>query len=288
MYYTQLSSYHIIDTTMNVLVTGAYGRVGTALLDHQGQKFEYTPFDLQGHPEMATIVGDVSEQGAIKRACEGMDGAVHLAGVPDVDARWNSVLKNNIIGTYNFLESCRKCRVETVVMASSNHVVGMYEEEHAPELYEKGYGLSLDHESPIRPDSYYGTSKAFLEVLGRYYVESYEYPKQVYALRIGSVRYPKYDHPYSDAETGVEDGRWERESDRYRREVQRMKATWQSRRDAASLIECCIADETATFEVFYGVSDNARRWFDINRPREVVGYRPKDSGEEWTEPPGAK
>jgi hypothetical protein len=125
----------------------------------------------------------------------------------------------------------------------------------------------------------------FLEALGRYYVENYAYPKRVYVLRIGSVRYPNYDHPFGDAEAGVENGRWERDSDAYQQAVWRMKATWHSRRDVASLIECCLRDDSVTFDIFYGVSDNSRRWLDIEHPREVIGYDPKDSGEDWERPP---
>jgi len=101
----------------------------------------------------------------------------------------------------------------------------MYEKEHAPELYSIDYDLLLDHRTPVRPDSYYGSSKVFTEALGRYYVENYEYPKQVYALRIGSVRSPEYNHPYGDAERGVESGEWERDSEAYDESVRRMKAT---------------------------------------------------------------
>jgi nucleoside-diphosphate-sugar epimerase len=270
---------------MDVVITGAYGRVGTALLDHTSGEFEYVPFDRREHPDLDTIVGDVTNFDAVRSALEHGEAVVHLAADPAVEADWGSVLENNIVGTYNCLEACRQCEVETAVLSSSNHVVGMYECDHAPDLYETDYELLLDHRSPIRPDSLYGVSKAFLEALGRYYVEHYEYPSQVYALRIGSVRYPAYDHPYGDAERGVEAGRWTRGSDEYQREVKRMKATWHSRRDLAALVERCLEDDTATFEIFYGVSDNERRWFDIYRPRRVVGYSPRDNGEEWDQPP---
>jgi len=43
-----------------------------------------------------------------------------------------------------------------------------------------------------------------------------------------------------------------------------MKGMWQSRRDHAQMVERCFADETVEFDVFYGVSDNDRRWFDID------------------------
>jgi len=270
---------------MDVIVTGAYGRVGTAVLDHATGKFDYVPFDRRDHPRLDTVVGDVSDLDTVQSVLDSRQAVVHLAANPHVDADWESVLRNNIAGAYNCLEACRQCGVKTAVLASSNHIVGMYEQEHAPSLYEQEYDLFLNHETPVRPDSFYGVSKAFLEALGRYYVENYDSPSHVYALRIGSVRYPEYDHPFGDAERGVEAGRWERGSDEYRREVRRMKATWLSRRDLAQLVECCLRDDDAVFEIFYGVSANDRRWFDIDRPRRLVGYSPRDNGENWDEPP---
>jgi nucleoside-diphosphate-sugar epimerase len=266
---------------MDIIVTGAYGRVGTALLEYQASRFKYTPFDQHDNPEIDTIIGDISEYGQMKEAFKNRDGVVHLAADSNVDANLNSILQNNIIGGYNCLEACRETEVETAVLASSNHVVGMYEKEHAPQIYEKEHELILDNRSQVRPDSLYGTSKLFLEGLGRYYAENYTYPKQVYALRIGSVRYPKYDHPFGDAEAGVENGQWERESDEYNQQVKRMKATWQSRRDVASLIECCLNDDDVIFDIFYSISDNDRGWFDIEHAKTVVGYEPNDSGDEW-------
>ncbi len=270
---------------MSVLVTGAYGRVGMSLIEHNSGEFEYTSFDRQDHSIKETIVGDVSNYEAVYDAIKGNDSVVHLAAEPQVDAMWGSVLENNIIGSYNCIKACRESQVESLVLASTNHVVGMYEQEHAPELYKKKYDLLLDHHSPPRPDSYYASSKLFMEGLGRYYVENYEFPKQVYALRFGSIRCPEYDHPFGDAERGVENGDWIRGSKEYQWSVRRMKATWQSRRDAAQLIECCLKDSSVEFDVFYGVSDNDRRWFDLERARAILGYHPEDNGENWESPP---
>jgi hypothetical protein len=33
------------------------------------------------------------------------------------------------------------------------------------------------------------------------------------------------------------------------------------------------------FNIFYGVSDNAYNWVDIDHARDVVGYEPQDSAE---------
>jgi len=269
---------------MNIIITGVSGTIGQAIVDHQRDNFNFVSFDLKEHANVGTNTGDVSNYDSVQRAFTGQDGVVHLAADSNVDANFDSLLPNNIVGAYNCLEACRECKIKTAVLASSNHVVGMYEQEHAPELYNPEYDLKIDHTAPIRPDSLYGTSKAFLEALGRYYVENYTYPKQVYAIRIGSVREPTYNHPYGDAEKGVDDGKWERGSDAYQREVRRMKATWQSRRDVASLVECCLRDETVSFDIFYGVSDNDASWFDISHARERIGYKPQDSADEWESP----
>jgi nucleoside-diphosphate-sugar epimerase len=269
---------------MSTLITGAFGRVGTALIDHLDDS-EFRYFDRIDNPSYTTTVGDVVDYPAVVAAFEGVDDVVHLAAASEVDASWSAVLHSNIVGTYNCLDAARRHQVERFVLASSNHVVGMYEQEHAPELYEPGYDYTLDGATLPRPDSFYGTSKVFSEALARYYVENYDFPERVYVLRIGSVRWPEYDHPYADAEQGVEDGRWDRGSDAYHREVNRMKATWLSRRDAASLVGSCLADDTVTYDVFYGTSDNDRSWFDDDSTRSVLGFDPQDSGDAWEEPP---
>ncbi len=268
-----------------VLVTGAFGRVGTALIEHLSDRYSFDYLDRVESADHSSITADIAALNDIQPAFNGQDGVVHLAADPSTEASWDSTLRNNIVGTYNCLEAARQAEVESVVFASSNHVVGQYETELAPELYQKGHGVVLDHRTPPRPDSFYGTSKLFGEGLGRQYVENFDYPKRFYVLRIASVRSPEYDHPYGDAERGVAAGEFDRGSAAYRRAVERMKATWHSRRDLAHLVDCCLSDESVTFDVFYGVSDNATRWFDLEHARSVVGYRPEDQADEWNDPP---
>jgi hypothetical protein len=65
-----------------------------------------------------------------------------------------------------------------------------------------------------------------------------------------------------------------------------MKGLWQSRRDLAHLVECCLQDNTVEWDHFYGISANSRRWLDdLAYARDTVGYTPADNGEEWDEPP---
>ncbi|ELZ15404.1 NAD-dependent epimerase/dehydratase [Haloterrigena salina JCM 13891] len=273
-------------------MTGSYGRCGTAIIDHlhDDDRYEFTYFNRSDreegpYAEYETVVGDVADYETLREACEGQDAVVHLAAYPYTDGDWTDIFRPNIVGMYNVLEAAREAEVESVIFGSTNHVMGMYEIENAPEIYERDHDLVIDHTDPVRPDSYYGASKSFGEDLGRYYIEDCEYPKQFYALRICSVRSEEYDHPYGDAEIGVEEGDWECGSDEYEEQVARMKATWQSRRDFAHQIDCCLRDDSVEFDIFSGVSDNRRRWYDLEHARARIGYDPQDDGEEWDAPP---
>ena len=278
---------------MDVVVTGMYGRCGTAIIDHldDGEEYDFTYLNRSDRPNdhpyggYDTVVADIRDYEASRPAFDGQDAVVHLAAYPFTEGSWDDVRGPNVDGMYNALEAAREAEVESFVFGSTNHVMGMYETENAPELYSPDHDLVVDHTDPVRPDSYYGTTKAFGEDLGRQYVENYEYPKRFYAVRICSVRMPEYDHPYGDAEQGVENGEFERGSDEYEETVARMKAMWHSRRDFAHEVECCLQEDSVEFGVFSGVSDNDRRWYDLEHARARIGYRPQDNGEEWDAPP---
>jgi nucleoside-diphosphate-sugar epimerase len=278
---------------MNVLVTGAYGRCGTAIIDHlhdePDQEFTYlNRSDRDEEHEYGgydTYVADIADYDAIRPAFDGVDAVIHLAAYPLTDGTWDDVRNPNVDGLQNVLRAAREAEVETVIFGSTNHVMGMYEEEHAPDIYYPGYGMALDHTDPIRPDSFYGSTKAFGEAICRQYAEEDGYPQQVYAIRICSVRMPEYDHPWGDAERLADQGKIERGSDEYDTQVARMKAMWQSRRDFAHQINCCLRDDSVEFGIFSGVSDNKRRWYSLEHARSVLGYSPQDSSEEWDAPP---
>ena len=278
---------------MNVLLTGAYGRCGTAIIDYLADRaqYEFTYLNRSDRPsdhpygDYETVVADVTDFKAIRPAFDNQDAVIHLAAYPFTDGTWDDIHGPNINGMYNALEAAREAGVERFIFASTNHVVGMYEQQHSPEIYHPGHGIALDPDVPVRPDSYYGSSKAFGEDLGRQYIECFDYPTRFYSLRICSVRHEEYDHPYGDAERGVDDGEFERGSEGYQRAVARMKAMWHSRRDFAHLVECCLQDEEVDFGIFNGVSDNDRRWFSLENARATLGYSPQDNGEDWDEPP---
>lgn len=274
---------------MKVLITGGSGMVGTAITEHADRfdnEHEFVILDRNEHPECETYVADVADYDAIRPAFDDVDAVIHLAVYAEgfYDANWERIVDINIRGTYNTLAAANDAGVKQVIFGSTNHVVGMYELDHKPEIYEDAQ-FTVDHTDPVRPDSLYGVSKLLGENMGRLFVERDEYPKQFYGLRICSLRWEEWDHPYGDAELGVQEGRCERGSTEYEQAVNRMKAMWLSRRDCAQLVECALQDDTVTFDVFYGLSDNDQTWFDLEHAKNVLGYQPQDNAAQWDAPP---
>ena len=274
------------ESPKQVLLTGGSGMVGTAITDHLGAPdYEFTVLDPEPHPDCRTIEAGVDDAAAVRSACEGMDAVVHLAVYPQGlhDEEWGRIVDVNITGTYNVMNAADDAGVPTVAFASTNHVVGMYETEFAPDIYDSDF--IVDHTDPVRPDSFYAVSKLLAEHMGRFYVECRDI-ERFYTLRICSLYPEEYDRPYGAAELHVAEGNFERDSEAYRREAERMKAMWLSRRDCAQLFELMLEnDATDAFDIFYGVSGNETRFHDISHAQEVLGYEPRDDSGEWGAPP---
>jgi len=269
---------------MKILITGACGRCGTALaaLAHEKVFFDC----LEPAPELSGehfVQGNLSDPEALAAAMRGCDAVVHGAASSSPDSAWEQVLHNNIEGMANVMNAAHAVGADPVVFASSNHVVGMYELENAPGIYELGHGIVVDRHAPVRPDSHYGVSKAIGEDIGHFYAENGG--PRCCVIRIGAVRTARDDHPYAYAEEGVRKGLWQRGSEAYQLKEKRLKALWQSRRDFVQMVNLCLQYEGPAFDIFYGVSDNPRRWLDIEHARAALGYEPRDNAELWTAPP---
>ena len=279
---------------MDVLVTGALGTIGTTITDHLGDEHDFTLLDVEKGEEGddrsdEVVVADVRDYDAIRPHFDGRDAVIHLALIPgtggpsDRSLAWNDALAGNLEGINNVYEAAVDAGLDTIVFASSNHAVGMVEVRNAPDAYYRSEPLA-GHDEPHRPDSRYGLTKSYGEDLGRLAAEGHDV--RFYGLRIGAVRDPEYDHPYGDAERGVDNGEFERGSDEYEQTVARMKGLWQSRRDFAQMVDCCLKDDSVEWDHFYGVSANDRRWLDdLEHARETIGYDPQDNGDEWDAPP---
>ena len=156
-----------------------------------------------------------------------------------------------------------------VVFASSNHAIGTYELQGAPALYNLDDDRVYDHTAEIRPDSLYGVSKAYGEALGRHYVD--QYGLSVVCLPIGGTRDP--GHPSHPNQLWADMTDLRPETLALRR---RMRAVWLSERDCVQLIEKSLLTQEP-WVLVYGISNNPRRFWDIEHARRVLGYEPQDA-----------
>jgi nucleoside-diphosphate-sugar epimerase len=255
----------------SVLITGAEGMIGSRLRAALADRYAVRSLTREPVAGLESHVADIADLGAVLPACHGMDAVVHLAASPAVRTPWESVLPNNLIGTYNVFEAARRGGAKQIVFASSNHAVGMFEVAGSPEIYRHRSGLMVDEHVPVRPDSLYGVSKAYGEALGRYFSE--RHGLSVYCLRIGSVR--SDDNPHSE-ELLAGGPDFLNLTTREQR-ARRMSAVWMSHRDLAGLVDACLRAEHIRFGIYYGVSDNPYRFWSVENAFADLGWRPLDA-----------
>jgi uronate dehydrogenase len=186
------------------------------------------------------VIAALEDKVAMLALLQGVDAVVHMGGV-STEQPWEPILAGNIVGMVNLYEAVRKNGVKRVVFASSNHVTGFYRQDEV-----------ITPRDPVRPDGYYGLSKAFGENLAQLYWDRHGI--ETVSLRIGS----SYVEP----------------KDR------RMLATWMSFDDTERLIVAALTAPVVGHSVIYGMSDNATAWWD-NAPARHIGYRPQDSSERF-------
>ena len=226
-----------------VLITGAAGGIGRMIRPLLRGVYPVIRLSdiVEIDPEAGEefVAADLADLVAVERICAGVDGVIHL-GASAVEDRWEPVLNNNIIGCYNLFEAARRQGARRVVFATTNHVVGFYRRQR-----------TIDHTVMPRPDSRYGVSKAFGEALGRMYAD--KHGLRVFNIRIGNVD--------------------QRPVDRRRLSI------WISPRDLVQLMRIGLEHPEIHFEVVYGISDNARAWYD-NANAVCLGYAPADRAED--------
>ena len=238
-------------TTSRLLLTGAAGNIGSWMRAHLARPgevlraFDLAPLSGSGQqppPAEELVQGDIRSFDDVQRAVAGCGAVVHLAAIP-VEGTFDDVLESNFRGTYNVFEACRREGCRRVVFASSNHAIGFYPIEQlvSPEL-------------PPRPDTFYGLSKAYGELLARLYFDRFGIESA--SLRIGTFK----DRPENSREL----------------------RTMVSKRDLTQLIRCCLDTPDLGYAVFHGVSANRERWW-TDDARERVGYEPEDDA--WAEAP---
>ena len=237
--------------TKTILITGALGRIGSALvkyMDELGTEYDLRLADLETEDERGMEV-DVTDLTLCRLACEAVDTVVHLAAVASPDASFEEILPTNIMGTYNVFRAASEAGVRRIVYASSAHVIA-------------GYPLDVQvrTDMPVRPKNLYGVSKAYGEALAAYF--AYQRKIEVIAVRIGAFGY-RHDWVQMSADD---------------------LGAWAEPEDLCSLLVRCIEAEMdeGPFMIAHGISDNRFKRLDLSDTRNRLGYYPRaDAFEAW-------
>ena len=229
-----------------VLLTGASGALGrrvAAYLAGLGWPLRLT--DIAPFPDAlpdgaAFTAADLNDGVALLRLAEGCGTVLHLGGIATAQP-FEDVLGPNIRGVYHVYEAARR-EGARVVFASSNHSIGFHERSTV-----------LDAGCGFRPDSFYGLSKAYGELMGRLYWD--KHGVENVNIRIGSC----FPEPVDD----------------------RMLATWLSYADLNRLMERCTLAGPVGHSVVWGASANAGMTWWRRDQRARVGWTPEDSADRF-------
>ncbi|MFH5821090.1 NAD-dependent epimerase/dehydratase family protein [Georgenia sp. AZ-5] len=185
----------------------------------------------------------LEDRDALSQALNGCDAVVHLAGIP-LEADWDAVLSANVGATQAVLETSRSLGIGKVVLASSIHAAGFVP---VPPPGEK-----VPDDVPVRPNTFYGVSKAAVEALGSMYHD--RHGMDVVCLRIAS----RFDRPRDE----------------------RMLSTWLSPADAVRLLHAALSPSVKGFRLVWGVSANTRSYLSPEGG-SAIGFEPADNAERW-------
>ncbi len=169
--------------TVNILVTGGAGFIGSNLLHYWTSRYpedSVTCLDLltyAGHMDsikelvdsgrIRFIRGDIRDGKAVASAMEGMDAVIHLAAESHVDrsiASPHDFLTTNVMGTMVLLEEARRRDLKRFHHVSTDEVFGSLPLETEEKFTER---------SPYAPNSPYAASKASSDHLVRAYSSTY-------------------------------------------------------------------------------------------------------------------
>jgi uronate dehydrogenase len=215
-------------------ITGASGRIGTVLRQAMLPAVArlvlidvVPPQHLD--PRESAPSAELGDPASLRAALQGVDGVVHLAGVPD-EADFHDLVEANIIGTWHLLEAARQAGVRRVILASTGRVIGMYD-----------IGEHVDVSMPTRPDGLYAVTKTTVEQLGRLYAE--KFGLEVVALRIGAFK------PLPEGARDL--------------------TIWVSHDDAARAFLAAMRHEPVEFETMFAYSDNSDGMVDLEAGRRL-------------------
>jgi nucleoside-diphosphate-sugar epimerase len=232
-----------------IVITGPGGRVGPHLCPLLREKYalrlvDQKPLPLTGDDEF--IQADIRDTEKMVAACQGAKALIHLAAIPDEDDFRTKLLPVNIDGVYSVFEAAREAGVPRGIFTSTAQTVLHY-----------GKGNWVTPEMPPRPWTIYACTKVFGEALARYYVD--HHGMSIICIRL--AWFQDYDSELLHSPDAL-------------------LTEWCSPRDFAQLLTRSIESELR-FGIFFGVSNNTGRYWDISNAQELLGYEPQDNASEF-------
>jgi len=234
-----------------VILLGGAGKVGQGVIQEYIRNYRKSYDLIVGYhrkkPEAAglkSVKVDLGNCKVLKKAFRGVDVVVNLAANPKPAARFEDLVKPNLVGAYNVFEAARHAKCYRVIYASSVHTI-------------KGYphGVAVRGSKAPMPLNFYGATKVFGEALCN--VFSSKFGLSCLAIRIGA--YVSDDEKKIVCDTRTD----------YDYVI--------SQKDMGQLIHKCImAKKGLKFGIFSGISDNRHKRMELDYTRRVLGYKPED------------
>lgn len=230
-----------------ILVTGASGALGRQIahgLTEAGYTLRLTdinPFPDPLPPGASFIRADLADGTAIMQMAMGCKTILHFGGV-SVERPFMEVLGPNITGLFHVYEAAKTASAR-VVFASSNHAIGFHPRTEP-----------LDADCALKPDGYYGLSKAYGELMGGMYFA--KHGVESVHIRIGSSLPAPVDA--------------------------RMLSTYLSYADLLRLLVRCIEAPVTGNCVIWGASANARTYW-RDDARADLDWVPQDTADIFTD-----
>ncbi len=263
-----------------VAITGACGRIIQRVLPGLAERFELTLLDLRDTTFDGEQVDGVhkidlleNDRTKYRELFRGHDAVIHsgfvraphggMAGTgAGAELFWNEL--DNVRMTYNVMQACVEAEVPRAVVVSSNHAADFYEP-----LIHSGDVFGVTPDTVPYSDNFYGWAKVSYEALGFLFATG----KQNDGVRLENVQL-RIGAPRDNDLDSIEAGDITR--------MRRALGAWISVRDEVQLFSKSITttdirDENGVpFQIFYGISANSTRFWDISNAKRVIGYEPED------------
>ena len=174
----------------NILVTGGSGKAGRATINLL-LKNNYNVFnvDLVNHSELDVPFSKVNLENfgdAIESVSEiddrinGIDAIIHQAAIPAPGLETNhKTFRMNTLSTYNIFQAAKVLKINNIVWASSETVLGLPFDTYPPYV-------PVDEEYYPRPESSYSLSKVMGEEMARQYCRRNPEMK-IFGLRYSNI-----------------------------------------------------------------------------------------------------